>query len=310
MIGVADLRQAVEDAVGWEQACRRLGVPEAVAWYREQASLKDVLKALCDLAIAEPRLQSILIGGPIPNTPGLSPLSDNGAEYAVRGGMSHAIAVARQIDEHARDTEAGLDILDFGCGTGRLLRPLTRYRPRDRYWGAEVNPAALDWLAEALPFARYLPLEPTPPCPAEAASFDVVYAWSIFTHFSESAHKAWLAELYRILRPGGVLIVTIHAEARLEKYAEEERYAKMLARNDISFTQWRAVYRERGFAFLKVYDDTASDVGADPEQFGNAFIAHDYVRATWADFGFDVLTIEPEVIPNWQDLVALRKRAY
>jgi len=49
-----------------------------------------------------------------------------------------------------------------------------------------------------------------PPLPYAAESFDVIYCLSVFTHLNETMQDAWLAELRRVLQPGGLLILTVH----------------------------------------------------------------------------------------------------
>ena len=44
-------------------------------------------------------------------------------------------------------------------------------------------------------------------------SFDLVYAFSVFTHLDIKAQKAWRDELRRILRPRGILLLTVHGNA-------------------------------------------------------------------------------------------------
>jgi SAM-dependent methyltransferase len=49
-----------------------------------------------------------------------------------------------------------------------------------------------------------------PPLPfAEDNSFDLVYAFSVFTHIPAEHQEAWLLEMKRILKPGGFLVCTV-----------------------------------------------------------------------------------------------------
>jgi ubiquinone/menaquinone biosynthesis C-methylase UbiE len=53
----------------------------------------------------------------------------------------------------------------------------------------------------------------------------VAYCFSVFTHLDEQMQDAWLLELRRVLKPGGVLIVTVHnqrAANTLDKPGSED----------------------------------------------------------------------------------------
>ena len=63
---------------------------------------------------------------------------------------------------------------------------------------------------------------PTPPTRYPAAFFDVVYSVSLFTHLDEPSQDQWLEELARILKPGGVLLVTTHGKFALESCTDAE----------------------------------------------------------------------------------------
>ena len=59
-------------------------------------------------------------------------------------------------------------------------------------------------------------------CPYPDDSFDVVYACSVFSHLPETLHLLWLAEIRRVLRPGGVLVATTLSESAV-RFAAEAR---------------------------------------------------------------------------------------
>ena len=102
-------------------------------------------------------------------------------------------------------------VLDFGCGCGRVLRHLRLFE-RVRIHGTDSNPAAIAWCDQHLDFAEFGTNRLEPPTRYRDRSFDLIYAFSVFTHLTETLQLAWMREMRRILKPGGWLIVTLHGD--------------------------------------------------------------------------------------------------
>ncbi|MDP9025840.1 MAG: class I SAM-dependent methyltransferase, partial [Candidatus Eremiobacteraeota bacterium] len=123
------------------------------------------------------------------------------------------------------------NVLDFGCGWGRMIR----------YFLRDVNPANLygcDVLPEAVALCRSLDLranfeliEPAPPSRFPDMMFHVIFAYSVFSHLSEDLHMAWIREISRILRPNGILVATTHSRRFIDYCAE-------LRAQDVHATRW------------------------------------------------------------------------
>jgi 2-polyprenyl-6-hydroxyphenyl methylase/3-demethylubiquinone-9 3-methyltransferase len=103
-----------------------------------------------------------------------------------------------------RDGSGATRVLDVGCGEGHFAAALVRA-------GAEV--VAIDVAAEPLRRAleRHPELdarlvEPEAPLPLEDSSFDVVWAGETIEHVADTSR--WLSELRRVLRSGGVLLLS------------------------------------------------------------------------------------------------------
>jgi hypothetical protein len=54
-------------------------------------------------------------------------------------------------------------------------------------------------------------LEPMPPSVLPSARFDIVFAYSVFSHLSPKAHLAWRTELARVVKPNGLVFITTQA---------------------------------------------------------------------------------------------------
>ena len=124
---------------------------------------------------------------------------------------------AELIRHHASDL--GIDfastyrVLEFGCGCGRTIRWFLRDGGNAEFHGVDVDADAVDWCRKHLHRGHFLATTPVPPLPYPAEHFDFVYCLSVFTHLNESMQDSWLAELRRILKADGVLLLTIYGSA-------------------------------------------------------------------------------------------------
>ena len=101
---------------------------------------------------------------------------------------------------------------DFGCASGRVLRHFVAQSEIEELWGSDINARHIRWLYEHLPM-RVKPIanHAIPHLPVADNYFDVISAFSVFTHI-DTFETCWLAELKRILKPGGMAYLTIHNE--------------------------------------------------------------------------------------------------
>lgn len=103
---------------------------------------------------------------------------------------------------------AGRRALDFGCGVGRLLVPAAAADPGCEFWGCDIDRPSIDWLAARSPGLHLRTNGAWPPLDVPSEHFDLIWAFSVFTHLTD-AWSAWILELHRLLKPGGTLIVTV-----------------------------------------------------------------------------------------------------
>ena len=100
------------------------------------------------------------------------------------------------------------DVLDWGCGCGRVSRWLSYVNLH----GCDIDAEAVTWCQENLP-GTYTVSGLWPPLPYEDDSFDAVLACSVMTHLPRRAQRKWLPDIARVLRPGGVLVASVHGHA-------------------------------------------------------------------------------------------------
>ena len=132
-------------------------------------------------------------------------------------GWNNAQEIAHYIQQYAPVESP--QILEWGCGLGRIASHLVQDHA---YTGVDIDRSSIAWCAEHLQ-GRFTVNNPNPPLPFPNDSWDVVFAVSIFTHLSEKAHLAWRDEIFRVLKPGGVFIFTVHGEREAGNLTDADR---------------------------------------------------------------------------------------
>jgi SAM-dependent methyltransferase len=82
---------------------------------------------------------------------------------------------------------------------------------------------SIAWCTENLPHTEFHVNKLEPPLPIADVSVDVLYSVSVFTHLSGEMHEAWINEIKRVLRPGGLLLLTLHGNCVRGKLTPVER---------------------------------------------------------------------------------------
>jgi SAM-dependent methyltransferase len=107
----------------------------------------------------------------------------------------------------------GARLLDAGCGTGAFLAWAAASGRFAELSGVDLSPEALDVCRTRTPGAE-LAVAPLSSLPFDDGVFDVVVSNDVLQHVEEAEVVASLAELGRVLREGGVLVVRTNGGRR------------------------------------------------------------------------------------------------
>jgi SAM-dependent methyltransferase len=78
----------------------------------------------------------------------------------------------------------GRRVLDFGCGSGRVLRQFLPEAASGEFWGCDLHRPTIAWLDQNLSPPLHFYVNDGIPMPHPDGHFDLVYAISVFTHIT------------------------------------------------------------------------------------------------------------------------------
>ena len=295
---VTDILLARVDKGELEEVERRIG-PDEVALL-ETAGELDRRRFLLSFGVHHELPGFVEGAGLRPDAPPSEVHSMGRGPAAAGGSPYYADLVADALRAAGAPLADGRRVLDFGCSSGRVVRVLAAAYPGIDWHGSDPIPAAIEWAREHLPGIAFELGPEAPPLPYEDASFDAVFAISIWSHFSPSAAAAWLREMRRIVKPGAHLLLTTHGHTTLDHdEAAQVRGAEQLAEIE------RSLY-EQGVWFKNEFGPQG-DHGVANADWGTAFVSPEWLLAlTTPDW--ELVEFAPGRVESNQDLYVLRRR--
>lgn len=206
------------------------------------------------------------------------------------------------LNRQGRSFRTASAILEFGCGTGRLTQYLFELAPAASVFGCDVLGEAIATCQRRFPKGCFVTNRAAPPLRFEDAQFDLIYSYSVFTHLSEANHRAWLKELGRLLRPGGMMLHTVHSYEYLRRTA----FFSPESLNKYQLPGSVEAFIRSGRDYFYAVDNPLM-----PE-YGHTIIRKAYVMERWPQAGglalLDYVEGAIEAYPEGcQDLVLLEK---
>lgn len=182
------------------------------------------------------------------------------------------------------------NILDFGCGCGRVLRNFQDAPKSCHFHGTDIDIELINWGKIHLSNIDWSINDYNPPLKYQDNTFDLIYSISVFTHLDEELQYMWLSELRRILKVGGLMILTIHGSNTIGNLSDN-------IKKTIS---------SHGFAFLTGSTGKLKLDGL-PDFYQTAFHTKEYIHREWSKY-LDIIDYIECGINNHQDVVILKKR--
>jgi len=138
-------------------------------------------------------------------------------------GLSHSRLLKELIQKHV--TGEKIKVCEWGCGPARVIRHLGEIEGFEQVElvGTDYNRDSINWCRENIKNIQFEENRLEPPLQLASGSLDCIYAISIFTHLSEEMHFLWIEELFRLLKPEGILIFTTHGDRFINHLSAAEK---------------------------------------------------------------------------------------
>lgn len=179
-------------------------------------------------------------------------------------------------------------LLDWGCGCGRVGRYFVVEREDVQYSGCDIDIEAIEWCNNNLKKNLFYVSNILPSLPFEDQKFTTVFGASVMTHINKKDQKMWLQEMHRVLKSNGLLILSVIDEDNLLcPNALREQIIKEGIVDDIL--------------------DPALNGIAPYGYYRDVYQSKAYTLRNWSDY-FDIISYQKRGLIGVQDLVIMRKK--
>lgn len=192
-------------------------------------------------------------------------------------------------------------MLDWGCGCARVTAHFLADGRIPEVHGVDIDGEAVAWCRESLPRGTFQQTGPYPPLPFPDDCFDLVVAYSVFTHLPAEVQSAWLAEMRRVLIPGGLLLATVHGEFAALFSLPIREPQNLRERLELLFGGGPI----KG-GIMDSVQDRALDGIAPDGYYRSVLQTKRYTVREWSRF-LDVIEFREAGVGNFQDLVVLKR---
>jgi ubiquinone/menaquinone biosynthesis C-methylase UbiE len=205
--------------------------------------------------------------------------------------------------------------LDFGVGWGRIMRMFFKDLNPDNIYGVDITPEILSVCQNLMTIGTLKLSKPRGSLDFNEKTFDLVTAYSVFSHLSEDNGIHWIREIHRVIKPAGLFVITTLSSSFVQlcldviKNPNSSEWAQQLAISvNKSYPDHKSLlanFPKDQLLYLSIGGGFES-MGSD--DYGWAMVQKDFIQKQWSKY-FDIIEFidKPESLP--QAYITLRRKA-
>jgi SAM-dependent methyltransferase len=247
-----------------------------------------------------PNIRALMPAAPDPNLQ----VRWNGATglELLNQSRSFYLKARQQIEKNGPVALSSANVLDFGCGWGRLTRFFARDVDPGALFGCDPVDEILDICRETRVPATLARSEFLPENLPFRERFDVVFSFSVFTHISESAARTCLEAIHGGMNPGGLLLLTIRPPAYLTFCDAMHQIRDSLGADHL------ARMAEPHYLFVPhAADPNHPQFDGTEMTYGESVITIPFVKEKWSDL-FELVEVGMSNSDLYQVVLTLRRK--
>lgn len=104
-------------------------------------------------------------------------------------------------------------ILDWGCGSGRIVRHIPSIAKKAHVFGADSNASSIEWCRKHIKNVDFEIYDSDAALSYRDSQFSFIYGVSTLTQFTEALQIDWINEIKRVLKKKGIFLLTTNGES-------------------------------------------------------------------------------------------------
>lgn len=217
------------------------------------------------------------------------------------------LAVDALSQQSVKDLKEKL-LLDFGCGWGRITRMWLRKIPGENIVGVDPMEEMIALCKETIPNVHFLLTQPAPPISELVGqTFDLVTAYSVFSHLNEEYLNLWFNEFARLVKPGGMMFITTRSRKFIDhllQKRENNEFAEYEQALKNNFPDLESAYRD--YDQGKVFHQPIGGGTLSTSFYGETCVPEAYFHRF--EYNFEMIRFIPELKYEDNQACAILKR--